>query len=126
MDRKLDLNQLIKWLLIIGAVIYIVHTIKSTIVELPQDLEADKQKFEEVIDNSKKTVDKYEERKSERIKNINKTNNDKVKEINNIPNLNAVERDSLWTILLNSKDSIPRRYWDILESKSRRKSSGSF
>jgi len=58
----------------------------------------------------------------DRANNTKNKNNEQLSEIKRIPSLRNPERDSIWTVLLNAKDSIPHRYWDILEQDTRRKS----
>ena len=82
-----------------------------------------------VIDRLHKTVDSlvdvneklqiaYDNKQLTIINNITYKNAQDVKNITNIPNLNAKQRDSLWTKLTANQDSIPRGYWDILKQKT--------
>lgn len=61
------------------------------------------------LENELKTV------LDDRADNIKNKNNEKLSEIKRIPSLGNTERDSIWSVLLNAKDSIPQRYWDLLD-----------
>ena len=52
------------------------------------------------------------------IENITKQNKKYAKKINDIPKLSDPERDNIWSDLNTSEDSLPGRYWDILEQKT--------
>jgi hypothetical protein len=82
-----------------------------------------------VIDRLHKTVDSlvdvneklqiaYDNKQLTIINNITYKNAQDVKNITNIPNLNAKQRDSLWTRLTANQDSIPGGYWNILKQKT--------
>lgn len=60
----------------------------------------------------------YDNKQSQIINNITYQNNQNAKDISNIPSLTLHQRDSLWAKILTTKDSIPRRYWDILKQKA--------
>lgn len=126
MGTRLNLDKLILYLLVAGVVVFGIIRFTEKDKEPAVDLNNEFKKQEQIINTIDNTITDYNEKSSNRAKQTKKNNEKSVKKIDNIPNLNTVERDSLWTILLTSEDSIPGRYWDILEKQSRRKSSASF
>jgi hypothetical protein len=86
------------------------------------------------IDDDKKDADvqqtqvvkDYKDKTTNRTTKNKKQNDKANQDIKLIPSLDRRERDSIWSILLNSKDSLPTRYWDLLEQRARRKSPGDF
>ena len=84
-----------------------------------QQLKDDKQNTDQKVDQ---TTTNYDTKTTNRSTNVKDKNKKHGEDIKRIPSIDNRERDSLWTILLNSKDSLPTRYWDILEQRARRKS----
>lgn len=84
-----------------------------------QQLNDDKQNTDQKVDQTTTNYDTKTTNRSQNVKDKNKKHGEDIKRI---PSTDNRERDSLWTILLNSKDSLPTRYWDILEQRARRKS----
>jgi hypothetical protein len=68
--------------------------------------------------DSMKTV--YDNKQSTIINNITYQNAQNAKNISDIPNFTLHQRDSMWAKVLTTKDSVPRGYWDILKSKTRK------
>lgn len=124
MDRKINYERILLYILLFTAIIYGIHRFSSDKNTSKID-QIDKQ-IDSTITSSKDKIENYNNKTEKRVKEIKKENEKQIKEIDNIPKLNVTQRDSLWTILLNSEDSLPRRYWDILELKTRRQSSASF
>lgn len=60
----------------------------------------------------------YDNKQSTIINNITYKNAQDAKTISKLPKLNSYQLDSLWAVLLTSKDSVPRGYWDILKQKA--------
>ena len=60
----------------------------------------------------------YDNKQTVLIDNTVKQNKQDAKTIINIPRLNNPQRDSMWTVLNTSKDSIPGGYWGILKQKT--------
>ena len=60
----------------------------------------------------------YESKQTTVIQNVIKQNKQNAKDISNIPNLDAGKRDERWATALSAEDSIPWRYWSILNEKT--------
>ena len=82
-----------------------------------------------VIENLRDSVDnlveknievqaQYDNQQKILIENINNTNEKIITKIVNIPRYSDNQRDSLWSVLEAQEDSVPRRYWDILNQKT--------
>ncbi len=124
MDRKINYERIILIILIFGTIIYAINRFTSD--KNSSKIDQINTQIDSTLESSNEEIDKYKTRKKERVKKVKEKNEKQIEEIRNIPKLGTSQRDSLWTILINSEDSLPRRYWDILERKTRRKSSGSF
>jgi hypothetical protein len=129
MEHKINWDKIALYVVVMIAFIYLISVLKEL---KPQtdvlNTTLDTSEIEKLIkekDSLVNAMDKlqldYEYETNDRINNITNSNNNKQNEINNIPNLRNVERDSIWSILLTSKDSLPQRYWDLLEQTTRRK-----
>jgi hypothetical protein len=84
-----------------------------------QQLKDDKQNTDQKVDQ---TTINYDNKTTKRSQNVKDKNKKHVEDIKRLPSTDSRERDSLWTILLNSKDSLPTGYWNLLEQRARRKS----
>jgi hypothetical protein len=82
-----------------------------------QQLNDDKQDLD---DNTDQTVIDYNNNTTNRSTNVKKRNKKRDQDIKRVPNLCDPVRDSIWTKLLNSKDSLPTGYWDLLEQAARK------
>lgn len=128
MEHKINWDKTILYLLITVAFIYLVGVLKE-IGMGPQvepvtfdTSEVDRLVSEkDSLENALKRLQQdFNLITTERIDNITTQNNTRQNEIINIPNLRTAQRDSIWSILFTSKDSLPQRYWDLLEQRTRR------
>jgi hypothetical protein len=71
-------------------------------------------------DNTDQTVTDYNNNTTNRSTNVKKKNKKRDQDIKRIPNLCDPVRDSIWAKLINSKDSLPTGYWDLLEQAARK------
>lgn len=128
MEHKINWDKIILYVLATVAFIYLIGVIrefKPKTQILPttfdtskvEELVSKKDSLENVI---KQLQNDFNSKTTERVNNINTQNNTLKNEITNIPNLRNAQRDSIWAILLSSKDSLPTRYWDLLEQRTRR------
>lgn len=60
----------------------------------------------------------YDNQQKILIENINNTNEKIITKIVGIPRYSDGQRDSLWAVIETQEDSVPRRYWDILNQKT--------
>jgi hypothetical protein len=60
----------------------------------------------------------YDNQQKILIENINNTNEKIITKIVGIPRHSDGQRDSLWAVIETQEDSVPRRYWDILNQKT--------
>ena len=60
----------------------------------------------------------YDNQQKILIENINNTNEKIITKIVGIPRYSDGQRDSLWAVIETQEDSVPRRYWDILNKKT--------
>jgi len=82
-----------------------------------QQLNDDKQDLD---DNTDQTVTNYNDNTTNRSTNVKKRNKKRDQDIKRVPSLCDPVRDSIWSKLLNSKDSLPTGYWDLLEQAARK------
>lgn len=71
-------------------------------------------------DNTDQTVNDYNNNTTNRSTNVKNKNKKRNQDIKRIPNLCDPIRDSIWSKLINSKDSLPTGYWDLLEQAARK------
>lgn len=107
------------WLIIFIMFLVIVRFYKQLYVNKPID---QTNKIEELRDSVNVLTQDYEDlllayenKQTTVVQNITKKNKQNAKDISNIPNLDASKRDERWTTALSQEDSIPWRYWSILE-----------
>ena len=60
----------------------------------------------------------YDNQQKILIENINNTNEKIITKIVGIPRYSDGQRDSLWAVIETQDDSVPRRFWDILNQKT--------
>jgi len=82
-----------------------------------QQLNGDKQDLD---NNTDQTVTDYNNNITNRSTNVKNKNKKHSQDIKRVPNLCDPVRDSIWSKLLNSKDSLPTGYWDLLEQAARK------
>jgi hypothetical protein len=130
MEQKISWDKIVLYLSLVVAFIYLVSVLKEfkpkpevspVIFDTTKvdDLQRQKDSLDAAI---KDLTTNFKENTSNRVNNINAQNNTIKNEINLIPSLRDAQRDSIWAILLSSKDSLPTRYWDLLEQRTGRKS----
>jgi len=72
-----------------------------------------------LVDKNTEIQAKYDQQQTLLIQNITTENEKVITKIVNIPRYSDKQRDSLWaTTPYAQEDSIPRRYWDILNKKT--------
>lgn len=122
---SIDINKLTKYGLIIIILILSIFLVKEcnkppiTQPNVVEQLNKNKQEIDNKVDSIITINNNKNKNRIQNVKNKNKKNDENIKRI---PSTDYWERDSIWSILLNSKDSLPTRYWDILEQRARRKS----
>jgi len=119
-------DNIVKWVLIAAVAIFAIVKLKNC--NKPASDFTDEEI--ELLNRQKDSLDKvtreilieYDTIYMDRIvetKTKNKKSNEKIKRI---PTLSDPKRDSVWTEIFSAKDSLPTRYWDLLEQESRRES----
>lgn len=102
-------------------IMYLLYKKANQPVEVPKDpmvIEQLHQKVDSLVNANENLQIAYDNKQATIINNITYKNASDAKIISGISALNNHQRDSLWTILLTSKDSIPGRYWNILKQKT--------
>jgi hypothetical protein len=121
---QVRIDNIVKWVLIATVAIFSIVKLKNC--NKPASDFTDEEI--ELLNKQKDNLDKETERilieydtiYMDRIvetKTKNKKSNEKVKRI---PTLSDPQRDSIWAEIFSAKDSLPTRYWDLLEQESRR------
>jgi hypothetical protein len=117
-------DNIVKWVLIATVAIFAIFKLKDC--NKPASDFTDEEiellnKQKDSLDNAtEKILIEYDTIYMDRIvetKTKNKKSNEKVKRI---PTLSDPQRDSVWAKIFSAKDSLPTRYWDLLEQESRR------
>lgn len=125
---KIDINKLILGILILAFLIYVVQVFKpkEPTLQIPSQVEQLFEKKDSLDIEMKNDNENIKNKIVSKINNTKKQNEKQIKEIIDIPNLDRAERDSIWSIILTDKDSLPTRYWNILEQRARRQSNRNF
>lgn len=89
----------------------------TSVPPIIQQLNDDKNDLD---DNTDQTVTDYNTNTTNRSTNVKNRNKKRDQDIKRIPNLCDPVRDSIWAKLINSKDSLPTGYWDLLEQAARK------
>ena len=121
---QVRIDNIVKWVLIAVVAIFSIFKLKDC--NKPSSDVNDEEI--ELLNRQKDSLDKinqqilieYDTIYMDRIvetKTKNKKSNEKVKRI---PTLSDPERDSVWAKIFSAKDSLPTRYWDLLEQEARR------
>ncbi len=121
---QVRIDNIVKWVLIATVAIFSIVKLKNC--NKPASDFTDEEI--ELLNKQKDNLDKETERilieydtiYMDRIvetKTKNKKSNEKIKRI---PTLSDPKRDSIWAEIFSAKDSLPTRYWDLLEQESRR------
>lgn len=129
MGHQVNWDKVILYVLIAALSIYLIEVLKDfrpkTEIVLPFDnAEVNKltQEKDSLVNELTKLQEEFKKITEERINNINNHNDGQVDKINRISTYNNTQRDSLWSILFTSKDSLPQRYWDLLKQRAGTKS----
>ncbi len=121
---QVRIDNIVKWVLIATVAIFAIVKLKNC--NKPASDFTDEEI--ELLNKQKDNLDKETERilieydtiymdSIVETKTKNKKSNEKIKRI---PTLSDPKRDSIWAEIFSAKDSLPTRYWDLLEQESRR------
>jgi hypothetical protein len=123
---QMNYNKILNYVLIAAVIVLAIVLFKQCNKPQPfqpqtppiiQQLNDDKQDLD---DNTDQTVTDYNNNTTNRSTNVKKKNKKRDQDIKLIPTFCDPVRDSIWSKLLNSKDSLPTGYWDLLEQAARK------
>jgi len=123
---QMNYNKILNYVLIATVIVLAIVLFKQCnkpqpfqpqIPPIIQQLNDDKQDLD---DNTDQTVTDYNNNTTNRSTNVKKKNKKHDQDIKHIPTFGDPIRDSIWSKLLNSKDSLPTGYWDLLEQAARK------
>ena len=123
---QMNYNKILNYVLIATVIVLAILLFKQCnkpqsfqpqIPPIIQQLNDDKQDLD---DNTDQTVTDYNNNTTNRSTNVKKKNKKRDQDIKLIPTFGDPVRDSIWSKLLNSKDSLPTGYWDLLEQAARK------
>jgi hypothetical protein len=123
---QMNYNKILNYVLIAAVIVLAIVLFKQCNKPQPfqpqtppiiQQLNDDKQDLD---DNTDQTVTDYNNNTTNRSTNVKKKNKKRDQDIKRIPTFCDPVRDSIWSKLLNSKDSLPTGYWDLLEQAARK------
>lgn len=123
---QVRIDNIVKWVLIATVAIFSIVKLKNCNKPASdftdEEIELLNRQKEDLDKATEKILIEYDTIYMDRIvetKTKNKKSNEKIKRI---PTLSDPKRDSIWAEIFSAKDSLPTRYWDLLEQESRRES----
>lgn len=93
----------------------LVDQIKSEQSRVIEDL---RDSVNNLVEKNNEVQTEYDNQQKILIENINNTNEKIITKIIGIPRYSDGQRDSLWSVIETQEDSVPRRYWNILNQKT--------
>lgn len=122
----MNLSKILNYVLIAAVIVLAIVLFKQCNKPQPfqpqtpniiQQLNDDKNDLD---DNTDQTVTDYNNNTTNRSTNVKNKNKKRNQDIKRVPTLCDPVRDSIWSKLINSKDSLPTGYWDLLEQAARK------
>ena len=115
-------DNIVKWVLIATVAIFAIVKLKNC--NKPSSDFTDDEI--ELLNRQKDSLDKvtrdilieYDTVFMDRIVEVKTKKNKSNEKIKRIPTLSDPKRDSVWTEIFRAKDSLPTRYWDLLEQEA--------
>ena len=111
------------YLVIVAMLVIIVMLYKkpavTVVVEDTKKIEQLRRTVDSLVTEYSLLQSSYNSMQNTTIDNTITQNKKNAKKVNNIPTLSDPQRDSMWSTLSTSQDSVPGGYWDILKPKTR-------
>jgi hypothetical protein len=121
---QINLSKILNYVLIGIVVVMMIILIRQCNKPQPQPLPPTIQQLhdnkQQLDDNTTKVIDDHKTTTDNRVTNVKQRNKKHGEDIKRIPNFCDPVRDSIWARLNSSKDSLPTRYWDLLEQAAGR------
>jgi hypothetical protein len=117
-------DNIVKWVLIAIVAIFAIVKLKDcngpTSDFTDEEIELLNRQKDSLDKSTQQIIIQYDTVVVERTKNVKSKNRKSNEEIKRIPTYSDPKRDSIWSEIFSAKDSLPTRYWDLLEQESRR------
>ena len=117
-------DNIVKWVLIATVAIFAIVKLKNCNKPssdfTDDEIELLNKQKDSLDKETKKIIHEYDTVFMDRIVEVKTKNNKSNEKIKRIPTLSDPKRDSVWTEIFSAKDSLPTRYWDLLEQEAGR------